>query len=328
MARNARAQQMREYGRSVLEGARSEQVLRMARQVNAATYTSAREYAGRSLFELLQNGYDAHPKDRRDGRIHVLLDEAEGEWGTLYVANGGTPFTWRDVERVCELAQSSKEVGEGIGNKGVGFRSILLISNAPEIYSADPDSPLGPELDGYCFRFAQKDDVEEVLAGEDNAHKVAAKYPPLQAPLPLDEVPATCRQLAAQGYVTVVRLPLLGEAARAEVRLRMRELAGAKVPAMLFLDRLTSLTLERRSAGGETGELNDRHEAHERHELTRSAECFAVAQDSAGYGLPVTCATVDLGPSGTYLVAQGTVEKERLNSTLAEAVTSGLLDDT
>jgi hypothetical protein len=300
----------------------------MARQVNAVSYTSAREYAGRSLFELLQNGYDAHPRDRRDGRVHVLLDEAEGEWGTLYVANGGTPFTWRDVERVCELAQSSKEVGEGIGNKGVGFRSILLISEAPEIYSADPDSPLGPELDGYCFRFAQKADVEEFLAGEDNAHEVAAKYPPLQAPLPLDDVPVTCRQLAAQGYVTIVRLPLLSEAARAEVRLRMRELAGAKVPVMLFLDRLAGLTLERRAVGGKAGELNDAHQALERHELTRSEECFAVAQDGAGHGFPVSCATVDLGPSGTFLVVRGTVEKERLNSTLAEAVSSGLLDDT
>ncbi|MEU7116138.1 DUF3883 domain-containing protein [Streptomyces sp. NPDC046182] len=324
MARNARAEQLREYGRSVLEGARSEQVLRMARQVNAVSYTSAREYAGRSLFELLQNGYDAHPRDRRDGQVHVLLDEAEGEWGTLYIANGGTPFTWQNVERICELAQSSKEIGEDIGNKGVGFRSILLISDAPEIYSSDADSPLGPELDGYCFRFAQKADVEEFLAGEDNAHEVAATYPPLQAPLPLDDVPATCRQLAAQGYVTIVRLPLLGEAARAEVRLRMRELAGAKVPVMLFLDRLAGLTLERRAAGGEAGEL----EAHERHELTRSEERFVVPEDGAGHGLPVSCATVDLGPSGTFLVTRGIVEKERLNSTLAEAVGSGLLDDT
>ncbi|MFI8879517.1 sacsin N-terminal ATP-binding-like domain-containing protein [Streptomyces sp. NPDC055243] len=328
MARNARAEQLREYGRSVLEGARSEQVLRMARQVNAVSYTSAREYAGRSLFELLQNGYDAHPRDRRDGRVHVLLDEAEGEWGTLYVANGGTPFTWQNVKRICELAQSSKEVGEGIGNKGVGFRSILLISDAPEIYSADPDSPLGPEMDGYCFRFAQKADVEEFLADEDNAHEVADKYPPLQAPLPLDDVPAACRQLAVQGYVTIVRLPLLNEAARAEVRLRMHELAGAKVPVMLFLDRLAGLTLERRTDGGDAGELGDRHEAYQRHELTRSEERFPVAQDDAEHGPAVSFATVDLGPSGSFLIARGTVEKERLNSTLAKAVSSGLLDDT
>ncbi|WP_436842338.1 sacsin N-terminal ATP-binding-like domain-containing protein [Streptomyces cyaneofuscatus] len=312
----------------MLEGARSEQVLRLARQVNAVSYTSAREYAGRSLFELLQNGYDAHPRDRRDGRVHVLLDEAEGEWGTLYVANGGNPFTWQNVKQICELAQSSKDVGEGIGNKGVGFRSILLISDAPEIYSADPDSPFGPEMDGYCFRFAEKADMEEFLAGEDNAHEVATKYPPLQAPLPLDDVPATCRQLAAQGYVTIVRLPLLNEAARAEVQLRMDELGEAKVPVMLFLDRLAGLTLERRAYGSETGELDGRHEAYERHELTRSEERLAVPQDGAGHGSAISFATVDLGPSGTFLVARGTVEKERLNSTLAKAVSSGLLDDT
>ncbi|GAB2775571.1 hypothetical protein [Streptomyces daliensis] len=68
--------------------------------------------------------------------------------GPTPVANGGTPFTWRDVE----LAQSSEEVGEGIGNNGAGFRGILLISDRPEIYSADPDSTLSPEMDGYCFR--------------------------------------------------------------------------------------------------------------------------------------------------------------------------------
>lgn len=284
MASNTCTEQLREYGQSVLEGTRSKQVQRMARQVNAVSYTSAREYAGRSLFELLQNGYDAHPRDCRNGQVHVLLDEGEGEWGTLYVANGGTPFTWRNVKKVCELAQSSKAVGEGIGNKGVGFRSILLISDAPEIYSSDPDGPLGPELDGYCFRFAQKGDVEEFLAGDPLAHEVAAAFPPFQAPLPLYEVPATCRQLAAEGYVTVVRLPLLNEAARAEVQLRLHELAGAKVPVMLFLDRLASLALERRTAGGEADELQ---------ELTRSEERFA-AQNSAGDELPVSCATVDL----------------------------------
>ncbi|MFG3545901.1 sacsin N-terminal ATP-binding-like domain-containing protein [Streptomyces sp. NPDC047725] len=318
MAGVDRAEQLRRFGRSVLEGARSEQVRRLARQVNAVSYTSAREYAGRSLFELLQNGYDAHPRGRCDGQVHVLLDEEEGEWGTLYVANGGTPFTWRNVERVCELAQSSKAVGEGIGNKGVGFRSVLLISDAPEIFSADPDGPNGPELDGYCFRFAHRGDVEAFLGDEPNAHEVAAEFPPLQVPLPLDEVPAICRELAAEGHVTVVRLPLLNEAARAEVRLRLRELAEAKAPVMLFLDRLASLTLERRATGGE---------AAERWELTRSEERFATT-GTAGEQLAVSFATVDLGLSGTFLVARGSVEKERLNSALDEAVGLGLLDDT
>ncbi|MFI0220291.1 sacsin N-terminal ATP-binding-like domain-containing protein [Streptomyces lydicus] len=282
------------------------------------SYTSAREYAGRSLLELLQNGYDAHPRDCGDGRVHVLLDEDEGAWGTLYVANGGAPFTWKNVEKVCKLAQSSKAVGEGIGNKGVGFRSVLLISDAPEIYSADPADPHGFELGGYCFRFARETDVEAFLGDEPNAHEAAAEFPPLQAPLPLDEVPATCRELARQGHVTVVRLPLLNEAARAEAQLRLGELAESKAPVMLFLDRLASLTLERRIAGGETAELR---------KLTRSEERFATV-DATAYGLPVSYATVDLGALGTFLVSRGGVEKERLNSALDEAVSLGLLDTT
>ncbi|AJC59468.1 DUF3883 domain-containing protein [Streptomyces sp. 769] len=318
MARIAYAEELREYGRSLLEGARSERERRWARQVNAVSYTSAREYAGRSLFELLQNGYDAHPRGCRDGRVHVLLDEDDGEWGTLYVANGGAPFTWENVEKVCELAQSSKTVGEGIGNKGVGFRSVLLISDAPEIYSADLADPRDPELGGYCFRFARQADVEAFLGDEPDAHEMAAEFPPLQAPLPLDEVPATCRELAGEGHVTVVRLPLLNEAARAEVRLRLGELSEPKAPVMLFLDRLASLTLERRIAGGETIELR---------ELTRFEKRFATASDG-GLGLPVSCATVDLGASGTFLVARCDVEKERLNSVLDEAVDLGLLDNT
>src|SRR5262245_31985851 len=93
---------------------------------------TAREYAERFLFELLQNAYDAHPKGTR-GFVRILLNLAEGEHGTVYVANGGIPFTHRDFRSICELAQSNKKPGQGIGNKGVGFKSVLQIAEWPEI---------------------------------------------------------------------------------------------------------------------------------------------------------------------------------------------------
>ncbi|MEU5344715.1 hypothetical protein AB0H18_28460 [Streptomyces sp. NPDC020766] len=292
----------------------------MGRQVDAATDEYTKAYAGRFLLELLQNGYDAHPRGSRDGRVHVLLDEDEGEWGTLYVANGGNPFSWENVEKVCELARSSKVVGEGIGNKGVGFRSVLLISEAPEIYSSDPDRAGGPELDGYCFRFASRRDLEEFLAGEEDAQEVAAEFPLLQAPLPLTNVPPVCRELAGRGHVTVVRLPLLEETARNEVRDRLDELAQAKVPIMLFLDRLGSLTLERKAEDGTVHELK---------ELTRSEKRFAPRgtdfQAPAGHA-PVSCATVDLGPLGKFLVARREVDGDRLSEALYDAVSARLLN--
>ncbi|MBA2805976.1 hypothetical protein E0500_000435 [Streptomyces sp. KM273126] len=317
MIGDACAEQLREYALGVLEDWRRPTRWRPALQLRALSFSSARDYAGRFLLELLQNGHDAHLRERRDGQVHVLLDEDEGEWGTLYVANGGAPFTWQNVEDVCKIAQSSKVIGEGIGNKGVGFRSVLLISEEPEIYSSDPDGSAGSELDGYCFRFAQESDVAELLGDEETARKAVAEFPPFQIPFPVEEVPAVCAELAELGHVTVVRLPLRSEAARNEARLRLEELAAAKAPIMLFLDRLCRLTLERRRDG----------DVREVQELTRAERPFATDEDEDAPPTALSFAEVDLGPAGEFLVARGKVAPERLDQTLVEAVDLGLLDD-
>jgi hypothetical protein len=52
-----------------------------------------REYGGRFLFELIQNGYDTQPPGAENGRIAIVLADDEGLHGTLYVANTGRGFT-------------------------------------------------------------------------------------------------------------------------------------------------------------------------------------------------------------------------------------------
>ena len=42
-----------------------------------------REYGGRFLFELIQNGYDVQPPGAEDGRIAIVLAGDEGLHGTL-----------------------------------------------------------------------------------------------------------------------------------------------------------------------------------------------------------------------------------------------------
>jgi sensor histidine kinase regulating citrate/malate metabolism len=81
-----------------------------------------REYGGRFLFELIQNGYGAQPPGAADGRIAIVLADDEGPHGTLYVANTGRGFTASNARRIRSLGLSDKPVGEGIGNKGVGFK--------------------------------------------------------------------------------------------------------------------------------------------------------------------------------------------------------------
>ena len=120
-----------------------------------------REYGGRFLFELIQNGYDAQPSGAEDGRIAIVLADDEGLHGTLYVANTGRGFTASNARRIRSLGLSDKPVGEGIGNKGVGFKSVLQICAAPEVYSTLPGG-----APGFCFRFAGPDDVAELVGGD------------------------------------------------------------------------------------------------------------------------------------------------------------------
>jgi anti-sigma regulatory factor (Ser/Thr protein kinase) len=67
------------------------------------------------------------------------------------VANRGRVFNERDVNAIMNLATSGKEIGEGIGNKGLGFRSIEAISDDVRIYSRSEDRG-SSSFDGYCSR--------------------------------------------------------------------------------------------------------------------------------------------------------------------------------
>ncbi|MFE9570407.1 sacsin N-terminal ATP-binding-like domain-containing protein [Streptomyces sp. NPDC006692] len=315
MTSGVHAAALREYSLEVLADSLGMKRWRAAEQLRAVSFSTVRDYAGRFLLELLQNGHDAHPRQRHDGRVHVLLDEDDGEFGTLLVGNGGTPFTWDSVESVCNLAMSGKEIGEGIGNKGVGFRSVLQITDAPEIYSARSAGPGPAVLDGYCFRFALEVELAALLGDREAARRAAKKLPPFQIPYPVAGVPEACVQLAEAGSVTVVRLPLRHAAALGEVRRRLEELAAVKAPVMLFLDRLSRLVLERRVAG----------EVETVSELTRVEwPLDSVVPSSAN---AVSFAEVDLGPAGRFVIARHTVDDERLRSTVEAAVDLGRLDE-
>jgi hypothetical protein len=100
-------------------------------------------YDGRTLIELLQNGHDAHEPDDRDGSVEFVLDLSESEFGVLYAANQGRPLTYENFAAICRVAMSSKRPHESIGNKGVGFKSVLNLCDRPEVFSLDPPFRLG-----------------------------------------------------------------------------------------------------------------------------------------------------------------------------------------
>ena len=65
------------------------------------------------------------------------------------MANSGHPFRPKDFEGLCQLGQSPKDPNENVGNKGLGFRSVLEVSAFPEIWST---APVGGDT-SFVFRF-------------------------------------------------------------------------------------------------------------------------------------------------------------------------------
>ncbi|MDO9528359.1 MAG: DUF3883 domain-containing protein [Syntrophales bacterium] len=122
------------------------------------------QYHGRFLIELMQNAHDALFEEAVDGdkgRLEIIINTEEKPYGALYVANDGTPFTDSNFESLSNFGQSDKDPEKHIGNKGIGFRSVLEITHTPEIYSRS-DMTSKP-FDGYCFCF--QPDVTEQFEG-------------------------------------------------------------------------------------------------------------------------------------------------------------------
>jgi len=227
-----------------------------------ATQLFTTQYIGRFLIELVQNGHDAHKRGNTTGEVAIYLCPDESNYGCLYVANKGEPFTESDVVSVCNIALSSKEPGEAIGNKGLGFRSVLSVSNNPEIYSKGR-SGRQHRFDGFCFRFADRKDLDSLIPDKKQRALAETDLPPLLVPISIayphragTKKGKVLTTLAKQGFSSVVRLPLsrsispsdLADSAQSDsnqdqVLSAIKDLRSGSAPLLAFLPRLSKLTV-------------------------------------------------------------------------------------
>lgn len=267
----------------------------------------AREYHGRVVLELVQNAHDALPKGRRDGRILVEY-LAEGEFGTLVVANSGNPFSHSDFESLRKVAVSDKPPEEAIGNKGIGFKSVVEVCDSPAVYSAwSADSGA---FDGYCFRFPRPEDIGELIPDDPaGARQVADEMLLLGLPIPAEPDEPWLDRIAEAGYVTVVALPLRSAAAEQSVLEQLASLVDDTAPILLFLDRVAELRV--------AGIPAEEDEVSGEVVLTRSVALM----EHAGI-----CRQVDLGSAGTYVVATAGLSSDDLAEALQESMDLRLVD--
>ncbi|WBB47440.1 DEAD/DEAH box helicase family protein [Verrucosispora sp. WMMA2044] len=160
-------------------------------------------YAQRQLLELVQNAADALHRSGSRGRVELRLTR-----DALYCANEGEPFTQAGLEAVCHAFLSPKR-GEEIGRFGLGFKSVLGVSQRPAVFSRS-----------ICFDFDAERSRTELLA----IAPLARRFPVLRLPSLLDaehemKTDETLRDLASWAQ-TVIRLRLSNDRPRLEQEMR------------------------------------------------------------------------------------------------------------
>ena len=203
------------------------------------------EYRGRCILELLQNAHDALANAESDDprRISFVLSTAPEP--VLLIGNSGRPFRTEDFYGICQLGQSPKDPNKSVGNKGLGFRSVLEVSTCPEIWSTTPAgsdtafvfrfdpsaadrvaaaaqkidqqgldarSPFDPELPLVDWSQKQMEQYRERLSdeGKEGAHEAEEFLSPYQFPLPIEGILPEVEELLSAEHATVVRLRLDG----------------------------------------------------------------------------------------------------------------------
>ena len=101
---------------------------------NALKLLSDDLYSKKSHFilELVQNADDNHYEVDRTPHLTLQVTPK-----CLVVVNNEVGFTEANVKAICSVGASSKSKQKSgyIGEKGIGFKSVFTVSDAPEIHS-------------------------------------------------------------------------------------------------------------------------------------------------------------------------------------------------
>ena len=149
-------------------------------------------YAHRQSLELVQNSADALAGVRTRGRIVIRLTEAY-----LYCADNGKLINPDGVKALMFSNMSPKRGTSEIGRFGLGFKSVLGVTDAPEFFSRSGS---------FCFdRGRSRARIQQFVPD-------AVRYPVLRLPDPIDpcehwDKDNILRELA-EWATNVVRLPL------------------------------------------------------------------------------------------------------------------------
>lgn len=177
-------------------------------------------YGRKQLNELIQNAADAIKEP--GGRIKIVLTK-----DALYCANEGQPFTEGGF-RTLMLSHSSEKRDDEIGRFGLGFKSVIQVTEDPQIFSRSGSVSWSQQR--------SRELLEGMYPGLKN-------YPILRIATPVDaELEASVDPVLSdlmQWAVTVVKLPLSGS-----VNWLSEEIKNFPEEFLLFSDQIGSLEFD------------------------------------------------------------------------------------
>ena len=195
----------------------------------------AHDYNGRLVYELLQNADDSMAGSSGDqDRILFRLTDHE-----LWVANTGHPLTEVDVRGLTATGAGTKTAtGErrraSIGHKGMGFKSVLELTDRPEIYSTT--CSFGMDAD------RARPEVAAVM--EAGGNRSPDRVPIMRFPWFLEAEPPEWERYRQQGFNTLFRFPFRVGLAGSRRALVADMLLSLPVTSILFLKHLEQVEVE------------------------------------------------------------------------------------
>lgn len=216
--------------RSEVQAGRGDNHLKSLDERGRAQELVRDQYSGRYAFELLQNADDAMARLGWKGQVRFVLSK-----DALLVANTRQTFGKAEIEAICALGRSSKEASTSIGYKGLGFKSVAEISDEPQVISGN-----------HRFFFSinrLRVEVQKIAGALAATQKLPTyAFPWALTDLGLGDDVEVVRHLEADGFATVIRLPLKRSVARKDVAAAIRNTLSPR--QLLFLRNIDAVAFE------------------------------------------------------------------------------------
>ena len=174
------------------------------------------------ILELIQNAEDnRYGEDVKPDLTFILLSkdptETPGTEGALLVINNEAGFQPEHVDVLCDVGRTTKTKREGyVGEKGIGFKSVFVVSSQPHVFSA-----------GYQFRFQEEPDPQAQLG--------------YIVPYWVSEIPP---EVKVHGNKTCIVLPIKLKPGKQEQEDVAKGLKAIAPETILFLSKLQGLTVQ------------------------------------------------------------------------------------